>query len=193
MEFFKSKLALFTKIDGLSDNLDFTMTMNYKHHFSFQTKSGEYLIATQLPEFIENLNKSFDLGLDPSACSRVGQRGYMMYKQGEKEAEVKPAPVVVPDVEVVQEPVQEESELVVPELVEEEVSSEEVIVEDLVSLEAPEESVSVNWEWVDGLVDTKEDKSQLKTYAKETFGITLKGNLKLENLVEKFKEGIEAL
>lgn len=60
----------------------------------------------------------------------------------------------------------------------------------LISLEVEGEKTP-DWKWIDSLENNKDDKTSFKNYAQEEFGIELKGNVKLENLVTKFKEELE--
>ena len=177
MQFYRSKLALFTKLDSISDNLDFTMTMNYKHHYSYQTKSGEYSISTIMSDFVESLNKNFGTDFCPVTSVRIGTRGYGLYLRSE-------VPQVVEESTVVEEPVTE---------VEDVAEEDKVEVESLITLEV-EDTPTVktpDWEWIESLGTDSESKKELDVYAEEEFGVKLSRTMKFENMVKKFKEELE--
>ncbi|WXB47907.1 hypothetical protein WCWAEYFT_CDS0205 [Vibrio phage VB_VaC_TDDLMA] len=53
-----------------------------------------------------------------------------------------------------------------------------------VSVEVSEEP---DWEWINSLKSTRDDKNSFDDYAKEKFDITLNANNKLSDMVEDFK------
>ncbi|QAU04539.1 hypothetical protein Va1_252 [Vibrio phage Va1] len=53
-----------------------------------------------------------------------------------------------------------------------------------VSVEVSEEP---NWEWINSLKSTRDDKNAFDDYAKEKFDVTLNANNKLSDMIEDFK------
>lgn len=61
-------------------------------------------------------------------------------------------------------------------------------VDSEVTVEVSEEvSEEPNWEWINSLNSTRDDKNEFDDYAKERFDITLNANNKLADMIEDFK------
>ena len=79
----------------------------------------------------------------------------------------------------------------------EEVVESAVVGEELISVECTEEVVEVkkepDWDWIDSLKSTQDDKARLAQYAEDNFDIILQRNKKMGKMVEIFKEELEKL
>lgn len=64
----------------------------------------------------------------------------------------------------------------------------EVKEEVILPTEPKQETKTVDWEWVNGLKNTKEDKKALDEYAESEHDIKLKRTMSLENMIKDFKE-----
>lgn len=135
-----------------------------------------------------DINKSCSVLQDFDLADRWGTRFHldtpedMLHKLSELGCNVVNASYVKPEWFVRKESLKS------PEVIE---VSPEVIPEDV--LEKVEETsapLSVDWGWVDSLSDTRENKKALDEYA-ATFDVSLRRNMKLENMIKAFKEAMD--
>ncbi len=156
--------------------VDITISSDFLKEFDLADKFGTRFRMKTLREMLSKLD-SLGTHLDTSTVSYV-QGKFVLGKHS------------VEDVETIAEGVVQEA-VHVPEV------SEEVVEEVVESIEevkeASEDSVEVEWDWINSLVDNKDSKLQLDQYAENTFGIKLKRNMKLENMISIFKEKVKEL
>lgn len=86
-------------------------------------------------------------------------------------------------------PVEKVEEVISIEVVEE-VPEEEVVPMDE-QLTQTVDKESIDWEWIESLENNKQGKKDLAFYADKHFGIELKKNAKLENMIKRFKFALE--
>ncbi len=153
--------------------VDITISSDFLKEFDLADKFGTRFRMKTLNEMLIKLN-SLGTHLDISTVSYV-QGKFVLGEHSVEEVETIAEGVVQ---EVVHVPE------VLDEVVEEVVESTEDVKED---------SVEVEWDWINSLVDNKDSKLQLDQYAENTFGIKLKRNMKLENMISIFKEKVKEL
>lgn len=139
----------------------------------FQDTNGVVYKSACAAHLFEALNSRFGDFIDPRR-SMARKRNYVIsfLEKGEKVSEV-----------VVEEPVSL------------------VVVEDLITeplVEATEEGDKplhdeVDWDWINVLKGTREDKLTLDKYAEDKFGIKLNRGKKIDKMVAEFKEALAAL
>ncbi|AUR89049.1 hypothetical protein NVP1121O_021 [Vibrio phage 1.121.O._10N.286.46.C4] len=198
--YFKKKKLLLNFICEICPKVDFNKSASLKTYGYF-TKEGEYVSCPQFRMLVNKLNEMLgDTVFDVTKSRTRGKNSFVLAFCEGKEMDTPSGAKELPQVEQPKPEVKVETkESVVEDVIvdEDEVegTDEEVSSDDLISFTAEEpesNEKAFDWDWVSKLEDTKEDKQELKVYAKTDFGIEVKGNLKLDNLIAKIKEELAA-
>lgn len=57
---------------------------------------------------------------------------------------------------------------------------------------AVESEISIDWDWINTMKSTRDNKDQLETYAKEKIGVDLNKGKKISDMIVEFKEALAA-
>ncbi len=79
MQYYRSKLVLFTMLCNKYKEIDFNATMNYKHHFTFVMKGDTPSQSMSAPDFFQAINDKTGCNIDTVKSGRIGSRGYGLY------------------------------------------------------------------------------------------------------------------
>ena len=162
-KYFPNRLSLFKHLGVLVEGLDVNRSLRLPNLW-FADKDTDYK-CNGTTTFCEKFNEVFGTKLDPKKSYSSGKRTTLFFN--EVEDVVKEAPVA----EVVD---------VVEEIVDEKETPEEI----------PEaEELTPDWEWIESLENTPEDKLKLDKYG-ETFGVKLNRRRTLSNMIKDFKEAL---
>lgn len=173
-QFFKTKKQLFTHLKTLIPELDYNKCFTKSRH-SLVLESGECFFFHKLSLLLKKCNELMGKEhFDTTHSVIKGKSAYLIYYKTEGVEYVKPSKE------------KEEKE----ELPEEGFDQEELGILSL-DVEDSEHEKEVDWKWIEGLKDTTEDRLALDQYA-EGFDIKLRRNMKLVNMIKKFKEALEA-
>ncbi|BAV80916.1 hypothetical protein [Vibrio phage RYC] len=163
--FFRNKALLVNALKEYFPTLDVEKSKS-RIRSRFSLVFGEEVIYSgTVSEMVSNLNKVAGKDIFVKRAYLKGKSGYVIFLNED------PKELVVEDAVQEQE---EKSEVEKTEI------DKEVVAPD-----------AVDWEWVEGLGNTKEDKLALDQYA-EKFDVKLSRTMKIENMVAKFKEALEA-
>ncbi len=88
MQYYRSKLVLFTMLCNKYKEIDFNATMNYKHHFTFVMKGESPCQVMSAPDFFQAINDKTGCNIDTEKSVRVGTRGYGLYYNSEAKVQV---------------------------------------------------------------------------------------------------------
>lgn len=180
---FTSKRDMVETLANLSDvfdtkaMLDFIPKSGPRRLYIFTTE-GERVVCDNFKKFINIMSYKGNLDLMYPLCFGRGQ----VYHVFSKVDHFSEAPTDT------SESIKDEVDTIVPEDVE--VLSEgltEVSVDVVEVSEEPE--LEVDWEWVDSLEDSPENRLALDEYALK-FGQSLKRTMKITNMAKKFKEAL---
>lgn len=202
---FTSKLEMITELASLTDRFDTEAMVamipkSGPRRLYLITSSGQQIACDNFKKFISVFSSISGLKFMSPICFGRGEV-YNIFTtvdyfgtEGVKAEVVKPTPEkvgvtvkvdkeeVVTDVEPT--PVQEDVQDIEPIVPEEAITvPEEATV--------TEESVDVDWEWVEGLKNTKYDKIELDKYAETKFDIKLKRTNTMPNMILDFKSQLE--
>ncbi|MCP4986964.1 MAG: hypothetical protein GY928_13215 [Colwellia sp.] len=89
MEFYRSKLSLFTMLYNNYKGVSFSPSLTFLHPYTFVLeKNNEVVRAATIKEFYENLNAKLGCNIDTEKSIRVGTRGYGLYYNSEAKVQV---------------------------------------------------------------------------------------------------------
>lgn len=184
---FKKKSNIIKFFMTLTDQIDFGRTMRVGRN-SIVLLDGTIYRGKNLKQMLDSMNKVIGEEVFNIHSSRVrGIRAHMIVFTEGKERDTADFGRGTVHVEPKSPKVEDKVEASVENL------DEDDEPEDVVEAVVEEDKVStptIQWDWINGLQNNKDDKKALKDYA-ANFDIELKGNMKLENLVAKFKEELE--
>lgn len=152
-------------------------TLNIKSNDDKFIRCGGFL------DFAFQYNTYFTDAIDTSKSFQSGKVFYLFLKE-----DIVFEETTHKDIEIVPETVPEKVEVVIDTTTTDE---EETLSE--LDTDTPVDEKEVNWDWVNGLDNTKEDKLALDQYAEDHFSIKLSRTMKIENMIKKFKEELEKL
>ncbi|AUR92130.1 hypothetical protein NVP1170O_017 [Vibrio phage 1.170.O._10N.261.52.C3] len=164
VEYYKWIAERSDKLD-LEKTLDNLVTLR-DSKWSFWLKDGKVIQPPHYMQHFVDINAQLGQMFDPAKSNLINRRVYISAYEDE-------APV---EIAVVEDTVKEE-----PVIEADPVEGE--VVEELVA-----EKVEVDWEWIDSLSNTKEDKKVLDEYAESKLGIKLNRTKTLKNMIASLKE-----
>lgn len=197
---FTSKLEMITELASLTDRFDTEAMVamipkSGPRRLYLITSSGQQIACDNFKKFISVFSSISGLKFMSPICFGRGEV-YNIFTtvdyfgtEGVKAAPEKvEVPVKVDKEEVVTDveptPVQENVQDIEPIIPEEVITvPEEVAITEV--------SVDVDWEWIDGLKNTKYDKIELDKYAETKFDIKLKRTNTMPNMILDFKAQLE--
>ena len=138
----------------------------------FQDVGGAIYKSACAAHLFDALNKRFGNFIDPKR-SIARSRNYVVtfLEEGEKiKEDVKEVKIVEDKVEIVPE-----------------------VPVSLIDLDSPNTIPEVDWDWINVLKGTREDKKTLDKYAEDKFGIKLNRAKKIDGMRKDFKEALESL
>lgn len=169
IQVFKRHKDLYFYIKSLLPSFDVNKSIPCSR-YTFFTEDGTCYKTGNFANMLSTLN---DLAGQKVFCTKRSKAiGAFTYKLYLSEDEVIEPATEIKEEAIVQESVDDDcSEVFIP----------------LISLE------DIDWDRINSLKGVAEDKDFLDTYAEENFGIKLKKNKKIENMLADFKAGLEAL
>lgn len=165
---FVSKFKLWEHFNQEVEGLDFNTTLRLPMFWFILDDGTEYRNGS-VKEFAQSMNRVFSTNINEEFSYRYGSKCVLFFDEESKE-EITEADGTMISLD---EPVDENEEVTVSEAEEEP------------SITEPD------WDWVESLSSTKEDKLALDQYAEDNFDIKLKRNATLENMIKAFKEAYE--
>ena len=191
---FTSKLEMITELASLTDRFDTEAMVEMipksgPRRLYLITSSGQQIACDNFKKFISVYSSISGLKFMSPICFGRGEVYNIFTTVDYFDTEgVKAAP------EKVEVPVKADKEEVVtdvePTPVQEDVQDIEPIVPEEV-IPVTEVGVDVDWEWVDGLKNTKYDKIELDNYAETKFEIKLNRKNTMANMILDFKSQLE--
>ena len=163
-KYFPNRIKLFSYLNEVVEGLDVNRTIRLPNLW-FCKVDGEDQKCHGTTEFCNKFNEVFDTKLDAKKSYSAGKRTVLFFDEAVQEKTIKE--------EVVREVIEKEEEDI-----------KEVIIEESSGRTQPD------WEWINSLTNTKEDKLSFDKYASEKFSITLNRAKKIENMVIGFKEAL---
>ena len=164
----------------------FLPLLNVKESVSRSRYSFKYddkvIGCTGLVSQLDEMNKLLEKELFLLRISKVsGKLRYKIFVDGKVEEDLLDS--ITQEVVEVVDVREEEEETKTPEETQEDPEVVEPLSEDV-----PVEKKKVDWGWIESLGDDKDSKLSLDVYAEEEFGIKLKRNMKMKNMLAVFKE-----
>lgn len=195
---FTSKLEMITELASLTDRFDTEAMVamipkSGPRRLYLITSSGQQIACDNFKKFISVYSSISGLKFMSPICFGRGEV-YNIFTTVDYFG-TEGAKAVV---EKVKTPVKvdkkETAAAVVPTLEKEDVQDTEETTSEDISVsdeEVTEASVDVDWEWVEGLKNTKYDKIELDKYAETKFDIKLKRTNTMPNMILDFKAQLE--
>ncbi|AUR84688.1 hypothetical protein NVP1063O_021 [Vibrio phage 1.063.O._10N.261.45.C7] len=194
---FTSKLEMITELASLTDRFDTEAMVamipkSGPRRLYLITPSGQQVACDNFKKFISVFSSISGLKFMSPICFGRGEVYNIFTTVDYFGTEGIKAEVVKPISEKVEVPVKVDKEEVVtdvePDPVQEDVQDTEPTVSEDATTEG---SVDVDWEWVEGLKNTKYDKIELDKYAETKFDIKLKRTNTMPNMILDFKAQLE--
>lgn len=195
---FTSKLEMITELASLTDRFDTEAMVamipkSGPRRLYLVTASGQQIACDNFKKFISVFSSISGLKFMSPICFGRGEVYNIFTTVDYFGTEGVKAEVVKPTPEKVEVPVKVDKEEVVTDVEPTPIQEDILDVEPIVSEEetVTEESVDVDWGWVEGLKNTKYDKIELDNYAETKFDIKLKRTNTMPNMILDFKAQLE--
>ena len=160
---FKNKFQLWKYLGERCSGVDVNTTLRMPF-FWIVMEDGSIYKNQSASQFAKTFNELFDFNLDAKLSYRSGKNCMLFFSDVEKEVKV------LSDTDI---------KALVGHYT-------PILGADVVEVKTPD------WEWINSLKSTQSDKKRLDDYALKHYDIELRRNKKLQDMIEDFKEALEA-